>query len=174
MGFPRQECWSEWQFPSPGDLPEPGMEPTSPALADRFFPTEPPGKPVLHVRMQEKKVPVVPFTSRAGCTSLWHPVGCVGSGLQEPCGASLGLGEAVTFPRMPAMRALCSCARPYFSPIKICPPHRLPHPGSRGLAAAHSLVHSFHVCGRAPTTDPKLSRVAGWLPLEGCCDLAGE
>ena len=32
-------------FPSPGDLPDPGMETTSPELAGRFFTTEPPGKP---------------------------------------------------------------------------------------------------------------------------------
>jgi len=32
MGFPRQECWSELPFPSPGDLPDPGIEITSPAL----------------------------------------------------------------------------------------------------------------------------------------------
>ena len=45
MGFPRQEYWSGLPFPSPGDLPRPGIEPTSPALAVRFFTTEPPGKP---------------------------------------------------------------------------------------------------------------------------------
>ena len=33
-------------FPTPGDLLDPGIEPTSPALADRFFTTEPPGKPL--------------------------------------------------------------------------------------------------------------------------------
>ena len=44
-GFPRQEYWSGLPFPSPGDLPNPGMEPASPALAGRFFITEPPGKP---------------------------------------------------------------------------------------------------------------------------------
>ena len=44
MGFPRQEYWSGLPFPSPGDLPYPGIEPTSPALASRFFTTEPPGK----------------------------------------------------------------------------------------------------------------------------------
>jgi len=32
-------------FPSPGDLPDPGIEPTSPALAGGFFTAEPPGKP---------------------------------------------------------------------------------------------------------------------------------
>ena len=31
MGFPRQEYWSELPFPSPGDLPDPGIEPASPA-----------------------------------------------------------------------------------------------------------------------------------------------
>ena len=45
MGFPRQESWSGLPFPSPGDLPNPGIETTSPALAGRFFTTEPPGKP---------------------------------------------------------------------------------------------------------------------------------
>ena len=36
MGFSRQECWSGLPFPSPGDLPNPETEPTSPVLADRF------------------------------------------------------------------------------------------------------------------------------------------
>ena len=39
MGFPRQKYWSRLQFPSPGDLPDPEVEPTSPALAGRFFTT---------------------------------------------------------------------------------------------------------------------------------------
>ena len=46
MGFPRQEYWSNLPFPSPGNLPDPGSEPTSPALADGVFTTEPPGKPL--------------------------------------------------------------------------------------------------------------------------------
>ena len=45
MGFSRQEYWSGLPFPSPGDLPDPGIKPASPALAGRFFTTEPPGKP---------------------------------------------------------------------------------------------------------------------------------
>ena len=44
MGFSRQEYWHGLPFPSPGDLPDPGIEPTSPALAGGFFITEPPGK----------------------------------------------------------------------------------------------------------------------------------
>ena len=43
MGFSRQDNWSQLPYPSPGDIPDPGMEPTSPALAGRFFTTEPPG-----------------------------------------------------------------------------------------------------------------------------------
>ena len=43
VGFPRQEYWSGLPFPSPGDLPDPGIEPVSPALASGFFTTEPPG-----------------------------------------------------------------------------------------------------------------------------------
>ena len=44
MGFSRQEYWSRLPFPSPGDLPDPGIKPASPALACGFFTTEPPEK----------------------------------------------------------------------------------------------------------------------------------
>ena len=47
MGFPRQEYWSRLPFPSPEDLPSPGIEPTSPALSGGFSTTEPPGKPLI-------------------------------------------------------------------------------------------------------------------------------
>ena len=45
MGFPRQKYGSGLPFPSPEDLPNPGIEPTSPVWADGFFITQPPGKP---------------------------------------------------------------------------------------------------------------------------------
>ena len=48
MGFSRQEYWSGLSYPPPGDLPDLGIEPvslTSPAVADGFFTTSPPGKP---------------------------------------------------------------------------------------------------------------------------------
>jgi len=45
MAFPRQEYQSELPFPSLGDLPDPGIEPTSLALAGGFFITEPAGMP---------------------------------------------------------------------------------------------------------------------------------
>ena len=47
MGFPRQEYWSGLPFPSSEDLPEPGIKPMPPALAGRFFTTEPPGKTTM-------------------------------------------------------------------------------------------------------------------------------
>ena len=45
MGFSRQEYWSWLPFPSPGDLPNPGIEPGSPALQADTLSSEPPGKP---------------------------------------------------------------------------------------------------------------------------------
>ena len=45
MEFSRQEYWSGLPFPSPGDLPDPGMEPRSPALQADALLSEPPGKP---------------------------------------------------------------------------------------------------------------------------------
>ena len=41
-GFPRQEYWSGLPFPFPGDIPDPGVKPITPALAGGFFTTEPP------------------------------------------------------------------------------------------------------------------------------------
>ena len=44
VGFFREEYWSGLPFPSPGDLPHPGIEPWSPALQADSLPSEPPGK----------------------------------------------------------------------------------------------------------------------------------
>ena len=46
MRFLKQENWGGLPFPSPGDLPDPGIKLVSPALGGGFFTTEPPGKPV--------------------------------------------------------------------------------------------------------------------------------
>ena len=46
MGIPRQEYWCGLPFPPPRDLSDPGIKPVSPALADGFFTTALPGKPV--------------------------------------------------------------------------------------------------------------------------------
>ena len=45
MGFSRQENWSGLPFPSPGDLPDPGIEPRFPTLQVDALPSDPPGEP---------------------------------------------------------------------------------------------------------------------------------
>ena len=54
MEFSRQKYWSDVPFPSPGDLPDLGIKPMSPAspvLTGRFFNTEPPRKPHIYVHI---------------------------------------------------------------------------------------------------------------------------
>ena len=46
LKFPMQEYWSGLPFPSPGNLPNPGIKPGSPALQTDSLPTELPGKPL--------------------------------------------------------------------------------------------------------------------------------
>ena len=48
MGFSWQEYWSGLPFPSPGDHPNSGIEPGSPALQEDALPSKPPGKPNEH------------------------------------------------------------------------------------------------------------------------------
>ena len=48
LGFSRQEHWSGLPCPSPGGLPDPGIEPRSPALQADSLPSEPLGKPQAH------------------------------------------------------------------------------------------------------------------------------
>ena len=48
MEFSRQEYWSGFSFPSPGNLPDPGIKPWSPALQADSLQSEPPGKPKIN------------------------------------------------------------------------------------------------------------------------------
>ena len=59
MGFSRQEYWSGLPFPSPGDLPNPGIEPRSLALQADALTSEPPGKPqgLAHVIQNSRLQP---------------------------------------------------------------------------------------------------------------------
>ena len=50
MGFSRQEYWSGLPFPSPGDLPNSGIEPGSPSFQADALTSEPPGKPKTQIR----------------------------------------------------------------------------------------------------------------------------
>ena len=59
-GFPRQEYWRGLPFPSPDDLPDPGIKPGSPALQADYWLSEPPGKPQEIIVQRLKKVLVPP------------------------------------------------------------------------------------------------------------------
>ena len=79
MGFFRQEYWSGWPVPPPGDLPDPGIEPessVSPTLAGGFFTTEPPewsstrGEYVLQGTFAKYVGPLLVVT--VGERGSWH------------------------------------------------------------------------------------------------------
>ena len=53
-GFSRQEYWKGQPFPSPRDLPNPGIEPRSPALQVDSLPSEPQGKPSFFLKKDKK------------------------------------------------------------------------------------------------------------------------
>ena len=75
MGFSRQEYWSGLASPPPEDLPEPGIEPDSPALAEGFFTTEPPGKLYVELDPVGKKEQVQQTkcqTVRAKCLGTFQ------------------------------------------------------------------------------------------------------
>ena len=59
MGFSRQEYWSGLPFPSPGHLPDSGIEPRSPALQADALTSEPPGKTLTYVQTFETTIRVV-------------------------------------------------------------------------------------------------------------------
>ena len=61
MGFSRQKYWSRLPFPSPWDLPNPGIGPGSLALQADALPSEPPGKPSIACHSAIKKKKILPF-----------------------------------------------------------------------------------------------------------------
>ena len=56
MGFPRQEYWRGLPFPSPEDLPDPGIEPASDTLTGGFFTAEAPGKPSCYITQLQNMI----------------------------------------------------------------------------------------------------------------------
>ena len=67
MGFSTQEYWSGLPFPSPGDLPDPGIEPGSPALEADALTSEPPGKPHNKDKAEHKNKRINPTRGRKIC-----------------------------------------------------------------------------------------------------------
>ena len=82
MGFSRQEYWSGLPFPSPGDLPEPGIETKSPELQADALPSEPPGKPIqtytcpMNKNCCNQAGPMGPSSDRHPALHP-HPASCV-------------------------------------------------------------------------------------------------
>ena len=71
LGFSRQEYWGGLWFPSPGDLPDPGIEPTAsaaPALAGGFFTTAPPGSPQMQYKQKQMNLTVCQMSN---IITLW-------------------------------------------------------------------------------------------------------
>ena len=63
MEFSRQEYWSWLPFPSPGNLPDPGIKPmslVSPALASESFATVPPGRKQCETQQDSVSAPLIP------------------------------------------------------------------------------------------------------------------
>ena len=80
MEFSRQEYWSRLSFPSPGDLPDPGIEPASPessALAGEFFTTEPPGNPCASTLLNFWFINVFFFLLNQVAAEFWQMFLCV-------------------------------------------------------------------------------------------------
>ena len=91
MGFSRQEYWSGLPFPSPGDLPNPGIEPGSPALQADSLPSESSGKlrttlartkSLVLSALESAPLPETVGQAQLGQAALWKP-GLQSSGFQQ-------------------------------------------------------------------------------------------
>ena len=100
MEFSRQEYWSGLPFSSPGDLPDPGIKPRSPALQADSLLTKSPGKPVLWMLVLNH-YGALPFT-------LVGTVGHTGSPKKE-------VSEVIVIIPQPKERLQVSCPRKIFT-----------------------------------------------------------
>ena len=74
MVFSRQEYWSGLPRPPPGDLPNPGIKPASPALVGGFFTTETPGKAINSLKDDNTNI----GSNRVCAAGLVHNHGALG------------------------------------------------------------------------------------------------
>ena len=121
MGFPREEYWSGLPFPSPGDLPNPGVKPASLALQGRFLTTGPPGKPIIELfknggDLVAKVCPTLATLWAVACQaplSMGFPREGYWSGLPFP--SSGDLPDPGIKPVSPAFQAVSYTASGFFS-----------------------------------------------------------
>ena len=103
MGFSRQEYWSGLPFPSPGDLPNPGIEPRSPTLQADSLLSEPPGKAQDLLELTPKKdvlFNIGDWNAKVGSQETPGVTGKFGLGSQAP-------GTSPTLPQPAPARARC-------------------------------------------------------------------
>ena len=93
MELSRQECWRGVPFPSPGDLPDPGMEPRTPALQEDSLPSELQQMLAEHQRWQHHRI----LDRGPGGTSAVS-CGLLGSLQHAPHDVNLGVQRARTVP----------------------------------------------------------------------------
>ena len=96
MGFSRQEYWSGLPFPSPGDLPDPGIEPGSPAFQADALTSEPPGKPSSELGMSKSwlGLSVSCLTNRISVVAQggpWASLQCSSGGTMAVAAKSISL-----------------------------------------------------------------------------------
>ena len=157
MVFPREEYWSGLPFPPPGDLPKPGIKPTSPALAGRFFTTEPLGKPLIAKYKDSNPGSFSLFVSQA---LFLRKVETYCSGLDHYKVALLHISEgpcasvAQSFPTLcnpmgcspPGSSSMGFSRQEYWNGLPFPSPEDLPDPGIK--------PRSPELAGRFFTTEP--------------------
>ena len=133
MEFSRQECWSGLPFPSPGDLPNPGIKPGSPAMRADALPSEPPGNQLFLTLILRKSELDLDYVCDKPCRqSLVHRFGCS----FHPLSWSFSLPRAWD-PSAPR-----------------CVPCRQTQAGWRAGCAAVSACAPCFLTSRAPTSSP--------------------
>ena len=106
MEFSRQEHWGGFPFPSPGDLPDPGIEPGSPALQADSLSSEPPEKPPKYLSSRGNVIPNFQIWMRE-----FSEPGKSNSKMKCPtiqphsCKVSDSLSPLLTFPSCPPYQA---------------------------------------------------------------------
>ena len=70
MGFPRKESWNVLPYPSPGDLPDPGIKPGSPALQADSYPLSHQGSPYVLIHVHKIKQSLSVYCE--WCTFIWN------------------------------------------------------------------------------------------------------
>ena len=143
MGFSRQEYWSGLPFPSPGDLPDPGIKPKSPALEADALTSESPGKPSAMKSESESRSVMSDSLWAHGLYSPWNSPG------QNTGMGSLSLLQGI-FQTQGSNPGLPHCRRIL---------HQLSHKGRQGIL--EWVAYPFSSRSSLPRNWTDVSSVAG-------------